>query len=183
MSTTAITTEPNTNAVDQTAHISDNFTSENYTLLVGYTKDELAKPADERKLKAYPEDAFTSEETDESNKEFKFQVVFSQTFRHYSPSNLTGIDELVPDDDEKLNLVAAQLKVKLVNRSRSMVTGSKFEPVDGVIDFFEQCNQKSERRLTPFEKTKNEILNNMPKEMQAQLLALLQAQLTQPASE
>src|ERR1700747_436375 len=130
MSTSPVTTEqPTTNAV----HTSANYTSENYTLLVGYTKEELAKPADERKLKAYPEDAFTEEEKDSTNKDLKFQVEFPQTFVQYTPENLEGVGELIPDDEEVLNLIKAQLKVKLVNRARSQATSKDFKPVDGVI--------------------------------------------------
>lgn len=173
MSTTAVSPEVQT-PVTQSEHKSENFSFENYTLVVGYPKEELAKPVNERKKKAYPEDHEMVSE--ESQAKGEFEVAFSQTFRQYSPSNITGINELVPDDDEVVNLVAAQLKVKQVNRARSLVTSKDFVPQDATIDQFDECNKKSERRLTPFEKTKNEILNNMPKELQAQLLALLQAQ-------
>jgi len=173
MSTSPVTTEqPTTNAV----HTSANYTSENYTLLVGYTKEELAKPADERKLKAYPEDAFTEEEKDSTNKDFKFQVEFPQTFVQYTPENLEGVGELIPDDEEVLNLIKAQLKVKLVNRARSQATSKDFKPVDGVIDMFDECNKKSERRLSQFEKTTQTILKDFTPEMQARLLELLKAQ-------
>jgi hypothetical protein len=167
---TAVET-PNTDNV--TAHQSANFTSENYTLNVGYTKDELSKEESKRKLKAYPEDAFSAEELAAG----EFQVVFSQTAIIYHPENLDGVQELVGDDEEKVNLFDAQLKVKQINRFRSSVVSKDYAPVDNSIDMFDACGQKSEKRLSPFEKTKNEILNKFSPEMQAKLLELLQAQM------
>ena len=173
-------TEPQTPATAG-VHNSAHYTSENYTLLVGYTKEDLDKaqkdPEFVLKLKAYPEDNFTEEQKDEDNKEeFKFKVVFTQTFVHYSPVDLEGVTELIPDDDEVLNLITAQLKVKLVNRARSQATSKDFKPVDGVIDMFDECNKKSERRLSQFEKTTQTILKDFTPEMQARLLELLKAQ-------
>lgn len=178
MSTSSVSTEQT--PVSTGAHTSAHYTSENYTLLVGYLKEDLEKAKVDKeftpKLKAYPEDAFSEEEKDETSKEFKFQVAFPQTFVHYSPVDLDGVGELIPDDDEVLNLITAQLKVKLVNRSRSQATSKDFKPVDGVIDMFDECNKKSERRLSQFEKTTQTILKDFTPEMQARLLELLKAQ-------
>lgn len=171
MSTTPVSTEVTTTA----AHTSAHYTSENYTLEVGYTKEELAKPEADRKLKAYPEGTFSDEEKEKG----EFQVVFAQTFVQYTPEDLDGVGELIPDDEEVLNLIKAQLKVKLVNRARSQATSKDFKPVDGVIDMFDECNKKSERRLSQFEKTTQTILKDFTPEMQARLLELLKQQ--QPA--
>lgn len=177
MSTSPVSTDT---PVSTGSHTSAHYTSENYTLLVGYTKEDLDKAKSDKeftlKLKAYPEGQFTEEEQDETSPNFKFQVAFSQTFVHYSPVDLDGVGELIPDDDEVLNLITAQLKVKLVNRSRSQATSKDFKPVDGVIDMFDECNKKSERRLSQFEKTTQTILKDFTPEMQARLLELLKAQ-------
>lgn len=178
MSTSPVSTEQT--PVSTGVHTSANFTSENYTLLVGYLKEDLDKAKADKdfslKLKAYPEDNFTEEEKDETSPNFKFQVVFTQTFVQYTPENLQGIGELIPDDEEVLNLIKAQLKVKLVNRARSQATSKDFKPVDGVIDMFDECNKKSERRLSQFEKTTQTILKDFTPEMQARLLELLKQQ-------
>lgn len=179
MSTATVDQTANAGASTGVSHNSKNYTNENYTLNVGYTKDELAKPEDKRRLKAYPEDAFTQEELDKG----EFQVVFSQTAVIYHPENLDGINELVPDDEEKINLIDAQLKVKQVNRFRSLVTSKDFAPQDNVIDMFDECNKKSERRLSPFEKTQNEILKNFSPDMQKRLLEMLQSQLATQAQQ
>jgi len=49
---TSVATPTNENTVATAAHNSAHYTSENYTLEVGYTKEELAKPEADRKLKA-----------------------------------------------------------------------------------------------------------------------------------
>lgn len=180
MSTAPVTTENTTPVV----HNSANYTSENVTLVVGYTREELAKPEGKRKLTAQTEDKFSEAERDETNTEvdedgkpvFKFKVIFSQTAIIYHPENLDGVQELVPDDEEKLNLIDSQLKVKQINRFRSLVVSKDFAPQDNTIDMFDECNKKSEKRLSPFEKTQNEILTKFSPEMQAKLLELLQAQ-------
>lgn len=175
------TTETPVNTVNPTpanptpaaqVHDSKNYTSENYTLEVGYTKDELAKPEDKRKPKAYPEGNFSEEDV----KNGEWQLLFTQTARIYHPENLDGVEELVSDDEEKVNLFDNQLKVKQINRFRSQVVSQNFTPVDGVIDMFDECGKKSEKRLSPFEKVQNEIMNKFTPEMQARLLEMLKAQ-------
>lgn len=179
MSTATIDQTANTANNASATHNSPNYTSEQYTLEVGYTADELAKPEDKRRLKAYPEGTFSEDDV----KEGKWQQVFTQTGIIYHPENLDGINELVPDDEEKINLCDAQLKVKQVNRFRSLVTSKDFTPQDNVIDMFDECNKKSERRLSPFEKTQNEILKNFSPDMQKRLLEMLQSQLATQASQ
>lgn len=171
MSTTSV--ETTQTAVDTGSHkTSENFTSELITFVKGYTKDELAKPEADRKLKPVPE----SDELDEQIEKGEFVEVARQTYRAYFPSNIVGVQELVPDDDEVVNLVYNSLKTKLNNAARSNLMTKDFAPSDSVTDLFDVCGRKSERRLSAYEKTEREILENFTPEMQAKLLALLQKQ-------
>jgi FtsZ-interacting cell division protein ZipA len=149
-----------------------NVTYENYNLIVGWTKEEMAKPVEERKLKAYPE----SDEMEKDIAEGNFIESFRQTFKHPVPQNAEGVQELIPDTDEQFNLIAKQLTVKLVNKSRSTVLGKDFQPKEDVIDLTQYAGEKSERRLSAFEKTVRDISSFDPA-TRAQLLALLQSQL------
>lgn len=159
---------------EKPAHTSDHLAIENYTLVIGYTKEEAAKENAKQgdgKLSAKPE----GEDTEEAITKGDFVEVFRQTFRQYFPSSLEGINELIPDDEEKLNLVCASLKVKEANRARSLVVSKSFTPQNFTIDLFEQAGEKSERRLTPQQKVEREIFENFSPEMQRALLAKLQA--------
>lgn len=155
-------------------HVSDNISCENYTLVVGYTKDEAAKEAVKQgdgKLSAKPE----GEDTEEAIAKGEFVEAFRQTFRQYFPSNLDGVNELIPDDEEKVNLVYNSLKVKEANKARALVCSKAFSPVEHVIDLFEVSGQKSERRLSAFEKTEKEIFSNFSEADRKKLLEKLLA--------
>lgn len=151
------------------AHTSDHITNENYTLVVGYDAADADK--EDKRKKAYPE----GDEIEEKIAKGEFIELFRQTSRNYFPSTLDGVNELIPDDEEKLNLLYNQLKVKQVNRFRSLVTSKDFTPVEFTIDMFAQAGLKSERRLTAYEKTEKAIFEDFSPEMQKKLLEKLMA--------
>lgn len=164
---TVLVNDPNSTT---TTH-SPNVVNENYNLIVGWTKDEMAKPVEDRKLKAYPE----SDEMEKDIAEGNFTESFRQTFVHPVPQNADGVQELIPNTEEQINLLTKQLTVKLVNKSRSTVLSKDFKPTGDVINLTSYAGEVSERRLSVFEKTVKSI-EGMDPAIKQQLLALLQAQ-------
>lgn len=153
-------------------HSSTNVVNEKYTLIVGWPKEEMTKEKPEdRQLKAYPE----TEDMEQKIADGEFVESFRQTFVHPVPQNPDGVSELIPDVDEQFNLITKQLTVKLVNKSRSTVLSKDFQPKEDVIDLTQYAGEKSERRLSPFEKTLKTI-EGFDEETRLKLLALLQSQ-------
>lgn len=122
-------------------------------------------------------------ETDDTDKQIasgELEEKFRQTYTLPEVNTLQGCRNLVPDDEEFVNIFSAGLNQKMKNRARTMGLTKDFVPVQGVIDLTDKANEKSERqRLSPAEKlarTLADLFPNLSVEMRQQLIAQAQQQ-------
>ena len=120
-----------------------------------------------------------SEEVDKDIAAGDLEEAFRQTFSIPDVNTIQGCRDLVPDDEEFVNIFSAGLNQKMKNRARTIPLTKDFEPKAGVIDLTELANQKSERqRLSPAEKlarTLEQMFPGLTPEARAQLVQQAQA--------
>lgn len=93
------------------------------------------------------------EDTDKEITAGDLEEEFRQTFIIPDVNTIQGCRDLVPDDEEFVNIFSAGLNQKMKNRARTAILGKDFKPQPGAIDLTPLANEKSERqRLTPVEK-------------------------------
>ena len=157
MSTPSTVVDPAT--VDATAN--GNFITKQETYI-------LVK--DGEKNKVFPE----SDELAEQIEKGEVIEVARQSYLFYEPTNAVGVNELIPNEEEQVILIAKALRQKLQNKARTGMLAKEFEAKDGVIDLREVCNEKSDRRgLSDVQKLARGAAELSPAE-RAQLLAMLQ---------
>jgi hypothetical protein len=105
---------------------------------------------DDRALKILPESRYNKqfEKTDP-----KPEIVSQQTFVFYEVTNDEDEAVLVPTDSERANIFNRGLVLKQQNFVRSSMLADDWQPVEGLYDLAESCNEATERRAaTPAEK-------------------------------
>ncbi len=127
----------------------------------------------------------TSAEFEVKGVKYPALVEVIQTFKVPSANTLEGIQQLVPDEEEIVNLFSGGLSVKLGNkiRSRLMATDDDgnftFEPTEQPFDMTADAAIKTNRRLTEDEKLQKSLqeVQLTPEKIQ-ELMAVLQAKLS-----
>lgn len=122
-----------------------------------------------------------SDETEKAIAAGELEEKFRQTFIIPDVNTLQGCRDLVPDDEEFVNIFSAGLNQKMKNRARTAPLTKDFEPQPGAIDLTDKANEKSERqRLTPIQKlvkTLEAAFPNLTPEQRQTLVAQAQAML------
>ncbi len=141
-----------------------------YTLLV---RDEHGKVID-RKSVTETKFASLEEEAKEANLPAP-EAEKVQTFKRYSVDTLEDFESLVPDLEERINIINRTLDIKQTDAMRELMTDEKRSTVDGTFDLAQACAAKSERKAaSPIEKLFSKA-GKLSQEEQIVLIAKLQA--------
>lgn len=109
--------------------------------------------------KSVPED----EEVDKEIAAGELEEKGRQTFTIPDVNTIQGCRNLVPDDEEFVNIFSAGLNQKMKNRARTAPLTKDFQFTPGSVDLTSIANEKSGRqRLTPIEKLTRDLEKMFP---------------------
>lgn len=142
-----------------------NFLTENvtYVKVVDPTKSDADQVA-----KVYPE----SEELDAKIESGDLKEVARQSFKFYNVQTIDGVEELVPNVKEQLNLLRKALTQKQQNKARTQVLAKDFEPRAETIDLRDACNEESQTRGASEQEKMIKSLAGMDEAVINQILAM-----------
>ncbi len=112
-------------------------------------------------------------------------ILFEQSLSYDRAGTVSGILQIIKDEEEAVAIFNAGLKVKLNNKVKTLLEevdedgNPTFQPVEGSFDIRELLNEPAQRRnLSPLEKTRKTLLAipGVSPEMVDQMLANLRAQ-------
>lgn len=104
------------------------------------------KSVSEAKYASMLEDAKTDGTTEPEREK-------SKTFMRYNVESQEDFEILVPDLDERLNIINRTLDIKQTDFMRDLMTSAAFQAEEGTYDLADACAAKSERKsASPLEK-------------------------------
>lgn len=127
-----------------------------------------------------------SREKDIEEAKKKGTVALEQTFSYDRAGNVSGISQVIKDEDEATNIFNAGLKIKLNSRIKAMLEETDeegnpaFQPVEGTFDMRDELNEPAQRRnLSPMDKALKVLIGlGMTKEQASAILAASHQQLS-----